>query len=82
MLSKKEKRGALTAEEAREILDAILALPLETLGHRELVAHALALSRECSLTVYDALFLSAAVRRKADLITADALLREAFDQLG
>ena len=34
VLWKKEQRGLLTTEEVEEILDAILDLPIESLGHR------------------------------------------------
>jgi predicted nucleic acid-binding protein len=81
VLWKKEQRGLLTTEEVEEILDAILDLPIESLGHRDLIAEALALAREHSLTAYDALFLAVAAQRKADLITADAALRKAFEKL-
>ncbi|MFO8071181.1 MAG: type II toxin-antitoxin system VapC family toxin [Polyangia bacterium] len=81
VLLKKETRGVLTRKETSLIMDAILDLPLEALGHRDLLPGAISLSRDHSLNAYDALFLSAAVNRGASLITADARLRAAFDRL-
>ena len=74
VLRKKERAGVLTREECDEILDAVLALPLEVLPHRPLLVDALALARETGLTVYDALFLVLARSRGADLISADMQL--------
>jgi hypothetical protein len=51
VLWKKEQRGLLTTDEVGEILDAILDLPIEFLGHRDLLAGAMAMAREFSLTV-------------------------------
>jgi predicted nucleic acid-binding protein len=81
VLWKKEQRGAMTPAEVGEVLEAILDLPIETLGHRDLLADAMSLAREHSLTVHDALFLAAALRHGASLITADQKLRRAFERL-
>ena len=81
VLWQKEQQGAMTGAEVGEVLEAILDLPIETPGHRDLIADATALAREHSLTVYDALFMAAAVRRGASLITADEDLRRAFGKL-
>ena len=81
VLWKKEQLGALTPSEAREVLDAILDLPIEFLGHRELLTDAAVVARDHRLTVYDALFLSAALRRGADLITADDRLHRVFQNV-
>lgn len=76
VLRKKERTGFLSSEECDAILDAVLALPLETVCHRPLLEDALALARETELTVYDALFLALARGRGADLISADARLMD------
>ncbi len=81
VLWKKEQQGLLTTTEVANIINALLDLPIEPIGHRELLIDALAYSRTYSLTVYDSLFLVAAMRRKADLITADAALHAAFEKL-
>jgi predicted nucleic acid-binding protein len=72
VLRKKEAAGHLTVAEVDEILDALLDLPLCSIGHRELLADAVALARARGLTVYDALFVVLAARRGAELISADA----------
>ncbi len=77
VLRKKERASFLTAAESDEILDAVLALPLDVIGHRELLPAALALARSRNLTVYDALFLALAEQRNAKLVTADERLKRA-----
>jgi len=77
-LRKKERAELLTAEESDEIRAAVLDLPLELVGHRELVEPAVALWRQTGLTVHDALYLALAVKRGADLRTADAAVAAAF----
>ncbi len=74
VLRKKERAGYLRKEESDEILAAVLALPIEVLPHRPLLADALDLARETNLTVYDALFLALAKGRGAALISADEQL--------
>lgn len=77
VLRKKEEAGRLSAEEADEILEALLALPLCVVAHRELIVQAMALARTSAITVYDGLFLALAVQREARLITCDEQLRQA-----
>jgi len=72
VLRKKERAGHLTAAEADEILGEILELPIELISERLTVPDALALSRTTGLTVYDAIFVALAKRKRAELITADA----------
>ena len=72
VLWKKEQRGHLTADEADAIRAAATELPLDVVGHRELLDAAVALAREHRLTVYDAIFLALARSRGAELISADA----------
>ncbi len=81
VLRKKEKAGFLQPAETEEILSSLLLLPLEIVGHRDLLEDALAVARNDDLTVYDALFLVLARSKGADLVTADAVLATAFDRL-
>ena len=81
-LRRKEQSGALGSRKSLQILEAILELPLEIVGHGEIVADALDLARKHGVTVYDALFLALAVRRRAVLLTADRALEKAFARLG
>ena len=77
-MKKKEQAGFLSSTECDEILDAILELPLDVIGHRGILRAAVKLSRKRRLTVYDALFLALAQDRRAALISADGRLSAAF----
>lgn len=78
VLLKKERAGVLSSDEAAGILEDILALPFEVVGHRGLLPPASSLARRLDLTVYDAPFLALAVDRGASLLTADEELATAF----
>ena len=52
-------------------------MPLETAGHRAILADSLQLARQQKLTVYDALFIALASNRGAELFTADRKLARA-----
>lgn len=80
VLRKKELAGVLSPADSREILDTILALPLEMVPDQTLVSDALDLARVTQLTVYDSLFLALALQRRATLITADARLEAAWNR--
>ena len=81
VLLKKEKAGFLKREEVDEILSSIMELPIERIGHYELLPDALTLARQHNLTVYDALFLALAQKKKARLITSDRQLAKTFEKL-
>ena len=55
VMRKKELTGHLTSAECDEVLDAILELPLDVVGHHDLLRDAIAFSRSTHLTAYDAL---------------------------
>ena len=77
VLWKKEQAGYLTSEEAEDVFDAFLDLPLQVVAHRDLLADARMLARRHRLTVYDGLFLALADRHGGRLFTADQELAEA-----
>ena len=79
VLWKKEQAGHLRSTEVDEIIAAVLELPVEIVGHHGLLTDALMLARHSGLTIYDALFLSLAGKKKAELITADQKLKNAFE---
>lgn len=79
VLHKKQRAGFLSSDEVDEIFGAISQLPLETVGHAELVSPALHLARTHGVTVYDAVFMALARDRQADLITADARLAKVWE---
>lgn len=78
VLFKKEQSPYLRPDEVDGILDEVLDLPVEVVGHRDLLPGALALARTLRLTVYDALFLQLAPDRQAELLTADADLERVY----
>lgn len=79
VLLKKEKAGFLTAQEAARILELILNLPIQWKGHRDYLALAVALAKERSMTVYDALFVVLALGHSATLLTADRAMQTAWE---
>lgn len=80
VLCKKERAAHLSAAESDAIRAEILDLPIEYVGHRDLLEAAVPVARDRGLTVYDALFLALADQRRAQLITADDELRSSGRQ--
>ena len=68
---KKVRRRELTAEEGQRLAVDIAGIAVETVSTRGLVVDAQALAITTGLTVYDAMYLTLAVRLKTELITAD-----------
>ena len=81
VLLKKERLGFITQTEADEIFHSVLELPFEVYGHYDLLPDALSIARQYNLTVYDALFLALAIKKSADLITADQKLSAVFEEI-
>jgi len=79
VLWKKEQAGYLNSSEVDEILFSILEIPIEIVGHHEILPDALLLARRHKLTIYDSLFLAVARKKRAKLITADKRLEKAFE---
>ena len=80
VLWKKEQAGYIKPSETDEIISAVLELPLEIVGHYNILPDALSLARRHELTIYDSLFLALAEKKDAQLITADKRLRNAFEK--
>lgn len=78
VLWKKEQAGYIKPYEVDEIISAVLELPIEIIGHYDILLDALFLARHHDLTVYDSLFLALARKKKAELITADQKLKNVF----
>ena len=78
VLHRKVQQGLLQSDQADEILEAILDLPLEFIGHRELIPAAIKVAQSHRCTVYDALFVALAIARGGSLFTADEALANAF----
>lgn len=81
VLHKKVNQGILTVREADELLDDLLAIPIQLCSHRPLLSRALEIARKQRLTVYDALFLTLAEKYNSSLLTADVVLRKAARKL-
>ena len=72
---KKVRRGELTAQEGQRLALDIASIAVETVSTRGLMIDAQALAIATGLTVYDAMYLTLAVRLKTALITANDRLR-------
>jgi predicted nucleic acid-binding protein len=72
ILWKKIRRAELTRDEAREILRAFVALPLELRPSSILLSAAFELAGELDRSVYDSLYLALAVAEECAVVTADA----------
>jgi len=79
VLTKKHRRGELSRDEAEEIRRALAAFPLQRHPTDLLRNPAFDLSCLLRRSVYDCLFLTAALLLEAPLVTADRRLFEATD---
>jgi predicted nucleic acid-binding protein len=75
---KKVRRGELTADEGQRLSVDLSSVAVESISMRDLLpdSHALALST--GLTVYDAMYVTLAVRLNTQVITADDRLTRAL----
>jgi predicted nucleic acid-binding protein len=72
------RRRELKADEAAAILADMVRMPIEILPSRDFIETALNLAIHSDRTVYDCLYLAAAVQEKGILLTADERLVNAF----
>lgn len=68
---KKVRREELTADEAHRLVADLERVAVETIGMRGLLPDAVALALEADITVYDATYLTLAVRLDTEVITGD-----------
>ena len=73
---KKHRRKELIRSEAEEIVDAIVAVPIETESSRALLPLAVDIGLAYGITVYDAIYVSLAKIHETILVTADRKLVE------
>lgn len=77
VLWKKQQLGEIKAQEALEILRAILNFRIEIHPTKDIMELALKLAQELSRTVYDCLYLALAVSNDCAIVTADRKLYNA-----
>jgi predicted nucleic acid-binding protein len=71
---KRFRRGEITAEEASQLASNFSQMPIETDSTHELLTPAVEIALSTGITVYDAMYVSAAIRRGCPLVTADEKL--------
>lgn len=71
---KRFRRSEITAEEASQLAADFSRMPIETDSTHGLLEAAVEIALATSITVYDAMYVSAAIRRQCQLITADEKL--------
>jgi predicted nucleic acid-binding protein len=74
---KKIRRGELTAEHGRQLVEDIGRVAVETVPCRVLAVDAHELANATGRTVYDSLYLALAIRLKTRMLTADERLAAA-----
>ncbi|MCD4825003.1 MAG: type II toxin-antitoxin system VapC family toxin [Phycisphaerae bacterium] len=72
------RRGLITADEAAEIVQQFLTLPLEIHGSESLMATAVELAMTTGRTVYDSMYVALAIDQEAIFVTADERLVNAL----
>ncbi|TXF13806.1 type II toxin-antitoxin system VapC family toxin [Pelomicrobium methylotrophicum] len=82
VLLRKRRRGELSSDEARTIIEAIASLPVRIEPHAPLLVAAFSLADTHNLTVYDALYLALAERHGARLMTCDDRLERVAKTMG
>jgi predicted nucleic acid-binding protein len=68
---KKARRGELSSEDAQKLVDDISTFGVETVSMRTLVSDAHSLAVATGITVYDATYLTLAVRLETQVVTGD-----------
>jgi predicted nucleic acid-binding protein len=68
---KKHRRGELDAADAQRLVDDLSTAGIEAVSMRALISDALALAIKTGITVYDATYLTLAVRLEAQVVTGD-----------
>jgi predicted nucleic acid-binding protein len=68
---KRARRGEMKPDEAAQFIADVIRLPLDIVPSQTLVAPALELAIATGRTVYDCVYLAAAMDRKCRLVTAD-----------
>lgn len=72
------RRGDLSEQNAGRILSDIMQMPIRLLPTHDLIVQAFAIATQSDRTVYDCLYIAAAIHTKAVMLTADRRLVEAM----
>lgn len=71
VLWKHQRRGSLSIEETSELVEQVMAMPVEIESSEALVQPAVQLALATGRSVYDCVYLALALMREAVLVTAD-----------
>lgn len=82
VILKKQRNGALSAAEGKEILGLVAQMPIRYVEHESMLEAALSLAVEWSLSFYDATYLALALERGGRLYTCDDLVSDVARKLG
>lgn len=77
---KRAQRGELTAEAAQGVVASSITLPIEPRSSMEYVEQGAALALALGRTVYDCVYLAAAIAEQATLVSADERFINAIKQ--
>ena len=77
VLWKRLRRGEITGQEATTALTVLLSLPLQVHAAKPLLPLALAIASGSGRTVYDSLYIAAAMVRECAVVTADRRFHDA-----
>jgi predicted nucleic acid-binding protein len=75
---KRRRRGEIDSNEAIELLNNMLDLPIEIFSSEQLIGSALVMAMQTDRTVYDCLYVALAMQEKATMISADRRLVNAL----
>ena len=78
VLRSRVKRRLMVAATARDALETLRALPIQTTPAADDIEQALAIALEYDLSTYDACYVRLAIRLEAPLVTADRKLLAAL----
>jgi predicted nucleic acid-binding protein len=82
VLTRKMKRGELGGIEVKDIMRAILNLPIRYFDHESLVYAACEITQKHNLSAYDAFYLALAQDKGGRLLTCDEQLDKVAQSLG
>lgn len=82
VLTRKQRRGELGSQEVKDILQAMLTLPIRYFEHESLVLMAFELAQIHNLSAYDAFYLAVAQNKGGRLVTCDDHLDNVAQSLG